>query len=408
MTLIRRLTVQVENPKSIAASIEGGRIISESVTSSKTIFCYNYNQEALKQYLEAIDYITQRYIRDNFINAISLSLIIFSNYLLNAAIFAASKTYILNSNLNSDDMAIVQTIMGEAFSTISSYMKSVWQLRKGLVITRSIYSTLETESLIPPFLKDNVNKLNTKNIKGKIEFKHVYFAYPSQPEHIVLKDISFSVLPGQKVALVGNSGSGKSTVIQLLNRFYDIEEGKGEILIDDVNIKKYNLYELRKKIGFVEQNPSLFKRSNLENIRYGNLKASDEKCYEAAKKVNALKILEKEENNKNIKKLPLSAGEKQKLSIARIFLKNPRILLLDEPTSALDKESEEEIEKSLDKLTINKTTIMISHKLNTIENCDNIFVFDDGYLFEQGTHNELMKLEKRYYNLRKYTSFNLK
>ena len=210
-------------------------------------------------------------------------------------------------------------------------------------------------------------------------------------------------MPGQKVALVGNSGCGKSSIIQLMNRFYDVEEGKGEILIDDVNIKDYNLYELKKKIGFVQQEPSAFKRSNLENIRYGNLQATDEECYEAARKVNALNILERD-NVQNLKETTLSGGDKQKLAIARIFLKNPPILLLDEPTSALDKESELEIEKSLDILSKNKTTITIAHRLNTIENCDKIIVFDKGRIKEQGTHDELMKLQKRYYSLRKYSS----
>ena len=272
--------------------------------------------------------------------------------------------------------------------------------------------TLETESLIPAYYNDNLNKILPNNIQGKIEFRHVYFAYPTNPEHVILKDINMTIMPGEKVALVGYSGSGKSTIIQLLNRFYDIEDGKGEILIDDVNIKEYNLYELRKKIGYVSQEPSLFKRSVIENIRYGNLNATDEECINAAKEADAYSILEKDEYNdidninKNKKKSALSGGQKQKLAVSRIFLKNPVILLLDEATSALDKQSEIEIQKSLDKLSINKTTVSISHRLNIIENSDKIFVFDNGRIKEQGTHNELMKLKKRYYILQKYSSVN--
>ena len=251
--------------------------------------------------------------------------------------------------------------------------------------------------------KNNLNKLSANNIKGKIEFRNVFFAYPFKPEHVILKDISFTILPGQKVALVGNSGCGKSSIIQLMNRFYDVEEGKGEILIDDVNIKDYNLFELKKKIGFVQQEPSAFRRSNLENIRYGKLDATNEECNEAAKKVNALNILERD-NDKNFKEKNITSGDKQKLAIARIFLKSPPILLLDEPTSTLDKESELEIEKSLDILSKDKTTITIAHRLNTFENCDKIIVFDDGRIKEQGTHDELMKLKKRYYTLHKYSN----
>jgi len=300
-------------------------------------------------------------------------------------------------------MTVSQSIISEGFSTIAAGMRSIWRIRKSVASLRSVYSILDTESLISPFEKDNIDKLTAKNIKGKIEFRHVYFAYPFQPEHVILKDVSFTIMPGQKVALVGNSGCGKSTIIQLINRFYDVEEGKGEILIDDVTIKDYNLYELKKKIGFVQQEPSAFKRSNLENIRYGNLEATDEECYEAAKKVNVLNILEKD-NDKNSKEKNLSSGDKQKIAIARIFLKNPPILLFDEPTSALDKDSELEVEKSLDLLSKDKTTITIAHRLNTIENYDKIIVLDKGRIKEQGTHDELMKLQKRYYTLHKFAS----
>ena len=172
------------------------------------------------------------------------------------------------------------------------------------------------------------------------------------------------------------------------------------------------MYELRKKIGFVPQEPSVFNTTNLENIRYGNLNATDEDCKNAAKEANALQILEKDKENELLndkgikKKAALSGGEKQKLAIARTVLKNPVILLLDEATSALDKESEFEVQKSLDKISINKTTIEIAHRLNTIENCDKIYVFDSGRLKEQGTHEELMNLKKRYYTLHKYSNLN--
>ena len=403
LTVIRRFCVQVDSPKSLAAGAEGGRILSESVLGSKTIFSYNFSQEALRLYLESIDYITQKLYRDNFVNALTLSLMTFCNYMYNVVIYALSKKYILNGSLDSDEMTTVQKIIDEGFTTMSGNMKSIFRIRKALGALRSIYSILDTPSLISPLEKDNINKISPNNIKGKIEFRNVYFAYPFQPEHVILKDISFTILPGQKVALIGNSGCGKSSIIQLINRYYDVEDGKGEILIDDINIKDYNLYELKKKIGFVQQEPSLFKRTNIENVRYGNLDATDEQCYEAAQKVNALNILERD-NDKNLKEKGLPAGDKQKLAIARIFLKDPPILLLDEPTSALDKESEMEIEKSLDILSQNKTTITIAHRLNTIENYDKIIVFDNGRIKEQGTHDELMKLRKRYYTFHKYSN----
>ena len=324
-----------------------------------------------------------------------MGLTFFSAFAKEAAICAATKKFVLNNSMDSDDMAIIQNVVGNSFITVLGLLRNLGHIKKAILSLKFIYSTLETESLIPPYAKENINKLSPDSIKGKIEFRHVYFAYPSNPEHIILKNINMTIMPGQKIALVGYSGSGKSTIIQLLNRFYDVEEGKGEILIDDINIKEYNLYELRKKIGFVPQEPSIFKTSYIENIRYGNLNATDEECKEAAREVNSLKILERDKTvNKKISSL--SGGQKQKLVLARLFLKKPVILLLDEATSALDKQSEIEVQKTLDKLTINKTTISIAHRLNTIENSDKIFVFDNGRIYEQGTHEELMKLKKRY------------
>ena len=410
INILRRMLMQVDDKRSIQSNMEGGSIISECVTNTKTIYAYNFQQEAIRIYLEAIDYITRQQIRDNLINGIVVALTFFANYSKNAAIFAATKRYVLNDTINTDEMAVVQSIIGDGFIQIAALMRDVGHIKKAIAAVKSVYSTLETESLIPPYSKDNYNKLTAENINGKIEFRHVYFAYPTNPEHVVLKDINMTIFPGQKIALVGYSGCGKSSVIQLLNRFYDVEEGKGEILIDDVNIKDYNLYEIRKKIGFVSQEPSVFKTSNLENVRYGNLNATDEECKLAAEEANASQVLQRDEVDMILeekgfkKKSSLSGGEKQKLAIARTVLKNPVILLLDEATSALDKESELEVQKSLDKISSNKTTLIIAHRLNTIENSDKIFVFDNGRINEQGTHDELMKLKKRYYTLYKYSS----
>jgi ATP-binding cassette subfamily B (MDR/TAP) protein 1 len=406
ITFIRRLTMQVDSPKSIESSMEGSRILSECVTNSKTIFAYNFSDEAVKLYLQAIDYITQQQNRDNLINGIAIGLEIFSRYCCYSSVYAATKRFVLNDTLTTDKMAVILSIAGVGFNSLTTLMRDIGHIRKAVAAIRSIYSTLDTESLIPPFPEDNINKTPADYITGKIEFKNVYFAYPTHPDNVILKNISFEILPGQRVALVGYSGCGKSSIIQLLNRFYDVEDGKGEILIDGINIKEYNLYELRKKIGLVSQEPSAFKGPSIENIRYGNLNATDEECFQAAAQANALNILEREKNinmDKSIKKKKnaLSGGEKQKLAIGRIFLKNPKILLLDEPTSALDKESEIEIEKSLDILSMNKTTISIAHRLNTIKNYDKIIVLHKGRLYEQGTHEELMKLQKRYYALYK-------
>ena len=251
INLFRRFVVQVDSKKSIEANMEGSSIISEIVTNVKTIFAYNFQEEALRIYTEAIDYITQNQIRDNFINGICIALNYFSNYVVYTTIYSTTKKYVLNDTVNSEDMSIVLNIVGSSFLTITSLLGDFGHIKKAIYSFKSIYSTLETESLIPPYAKDNINKLSPENIQGKIEFKHVYFAYPTNPERVILKDVNMTIMPGQRVALVGYSGCGKSSIIQLLNRFYDVEDGKGEILIDDINIKEYDLYNLRKKIGYV-------------------------------------------------------------------------------------------------------------------------------------------------------------
>ena len=412
--VIRRGMMQGTSKKGVKANVEAGGILSECVINTKTIFSFNFQPSAIRMYLNAIEFIRQQFYRDAFISGFFVALGNFASFAANAAVFALAKKYILDGSLDSEDMAVAMSVVTTCAQGISNGMGNLGNLKKALVAYKSIYSTLDTPSLIPPYERDNEGKVSAMNIKGKIELRHVYFAYPTRPENVILKDVSLVINPGEQAAFVGYSGSGKSTIIQLLNRFYDVEEGKGEVLIDDVNIKDYNLYELRKKVGLVSQEPTLFRISVLENVRYGNLNATDEQCIEAAREANIMKFFTPDRMNEVIgenkkdeavgtKKDPVSGGEKQRLAIARAFLKNPTILLLDEATSALDKDSELEVQKSLDKLSKNRTSVSIAHRLSTIEGCDKIFVLENGRLVEQGTHQELMKLGRKYYTLHKYS-----
>ena len=247
------------------------------------------------------------------------------------------------------------------------------------------------------------NPIRVDNFKGKIEFKNVDFRYKENSEE-VLTNFSLVIGPSKKIALIGETGVGKSTISKIIPRFYEVN--KGEILIDDVNIKDYELYDLRRLIGHVQQDVFIFFGSIRDNILYGNPLASEEEIIEASKKANIYDfIMSLKDGFDTIcgeRGIQLSGGQKQRISIARIFLKNPNILILDEATSALDNVTEKLIQKSFDELAKGKTTIMIAHRLTTIKDADEIIVLGKDGILEKGTHTELMKLKGVYYNM--YTS----
>uniref|UniRef100_A0A8B9D722 Bile salt export pump n=1 Tax=Anser cygnoides TaxID=8845 RepID=A0A8B9D722_ANSCY len=241
------------------------------------------------------------------------------------------------------------------------------------------------------------------DFKGSIEFLNCKFTYPSRPDVQVLKGLSVAVKPGQTLAFVGSSGCGKSTSVQLLERFYDPE--KGSVLIDGHDTKKVNIQFLRSKIGVVSQEPVLFDCSIADNIKYGsNTKDTTmEKVIEAAQKAQlhdfVMSLPEKYETNVGAQGSQLSRGQKQRIAIARAIIRDPKILLLDEATSALDTESEKTVQAALDKAREGRTCIVIAHRLSTIQNADIIAVMSQGTIIERGTHDELMAMEGAYYKL---------
>ena len=232
-----------------------------------------------------------------------------------------------------------------------------------------------------------------KILKGNIEFQQVYFAYPSRKTFPILQNISFHIKAGQQIALVGSSGSGKSTIAQLLLRFY--EPDKGNILIDEKPYSDYDLTLYRQHIAIVPQEVILFSGSIYENIRYGNIYATESAIIEAAKKANAYEFIMQFPDQFNTlvgdRGIQLSGGQRQRIAIARAILRNPSILILDEATSNLDAKSEQLVQNALETLMKNRTSIIIAHRLSTIRKADNIIVLQHGKIVQQGTYDELMK-----------------
>lgn len=234
-----------------------------------------------------------------------------------------------------------------------------------------------------------------------MEFSHVSFAYADEPEKMILKDVSFKVKPGETIALVGPTGAGKTTIVNLISRFYEAQEG--EILLDGHEVSSVTLKSLRSQLGIMTQDNFLFSGTIRENIRYGRLNASDEEVIEAAKAVNAHEFIEKLENGYateiSERGARLSIGQRQLLAFARTMVSKPGILILDEATSSIDTHTERMVQEGIDALLKGRTSFVIAHRLSTIRKADRIFVIDQGKILEEGNHGELMKKKGAYYQL---------
>ena len=313
-------------------------------------------------------------------------------------LFCANKW--LGVNLEVGVIYLFITYLRKIFEPIDRIIENVEIVQDATSSIDKIYEILEHEE----YLEDYDSGIEIKDVKGKIEFKNVWFAY--EDENWILKDVSFTINPGESIALVGKTGSGKTTITNLINRFYKIQ--KGEILLDGVNINDINLKSLRKNIGTILQDPFIFAKSLKDNIKlYSDV--SDERINEAVKLASATDFINSQNNG--ISEISAergnsySAGQKQLIAFARIFAQNPSIFILDEATANIDTTTEELIQKSVDKISAEKTSIFIAHRLSTIVNVDKIIVLNKGKILEQGNHSELLqkdgyyaKLYNAYYN----------
>lgn len=306
---------------------------------------------------------------------------------------------IAQGEMQTADLAMYALYIGIFISPIQILVELVEMMQKGLSGFRRFLDVMETESEI----RDADNAAELTDVKGHVRYDHVSFHY-NDDETPVLSDISIDIPAGKSIALVGPSGSGKTTICSLLPRFYDVTGGS--ITVDGKDIRGLTLKSLRSQIGMVQQDVYLFDGTIKDNIAYGKPGASDEEIIKAAKCASIhdfiMELPDKYDTYVGERGTRLSGGQKQRISIARVFLKNPPILILDEATSALDNESERWIQKSLEELSKNRTTITIAHRLSTIRDADEIIVITEDGIAERGTHAELLEkngLYAAYYNM---------
>ena len=319
------------------------------------------------------------------------------NYVMMAILLLFGGYRILRGRVfTTGDFLTIMSAIGSMYTPVRRSANIYNSLSTNIPSIGRIFEILD----VVPEIADAPDCVKFEEFRSDITFENVDFRYKDNDEKI-LKNINLVAKKGETVALVGNSGGGKSTLVNLIPRFFDVDAGM--ITIDGINVKDYKIKSLRKKIGIVPQETFLFGGTVLENIKYGNQKASVEEVIEAAKKANAHEFIEKLEQGYETeigeRGVKLSGGQKQRISIARAILENPQILILDEATSALDNESEQLVQDALEKLMKGKTTFVIAHRLSTIINSDKIVVIQQGEIRETGTHEELLNKDGIYKSL---------
>jgi subfamily B ATP-binding cassette protein MsbA len=302
---------------------------------------------------------------------------------------------VMNGGLSTGSLVVFILYLGKMYKPMQELSKMTDTYSKAAVGYERIQEVLQTEREV----KDVRGAIRAPRFKGKIEFEHVAFAY--DPNSPILKDVSFTIEPGQVAALVGPTGAGKTSIISLIARFYD--PVSGAVKIDGKDIRRYKQRSLRQQISFVLQETMLFHAPVWQNIAYGKPEATREEIIKAAELANASEFIDKLSDGYDTvlgeRGMTLSGGQRQRIAIARAVIRNTPILVLDEPTSGLDSSSEKLVFEALDRLMKNKTTIVIAHRLSTVRNADIIFVVDDGHIVESGQHDELIKEDGLYAEL---------
>ncbi|XP_047217708.1 ATP-binding cassette, sub-family B (MDR/TAP), member 4 isoform X1 [Girardinichthys multiradiatus] len=384
--------------KEQSAYAKAGAVAEEVLSAIRTVYAFSGQKKEIERYHKNLEDAKSMGIRKAISANIAMGftfLMIYLSYALAfwyGSILILSKEYTIGSVLTVFFVVIIGVFaMGQTSPNIQTFASARGAAYK-------VYSIIDHNPTIDSFSETG---FKPDLIKGNIEFKNIHFSYPSRPDVKILDKMRLSVSSGQTMALVGSSGCGKSTTIQLLQRFYDPQEGS--VSIDGHDIRSLNVCYLRGTIGVVSQEPILFATTIAENIRYGRLDVTQEEIEQAAKEANAYEFImnlpDKFETLVGDRGTQMSGGQKQRIAIARALVRKPKILLLDEATSALDAESETIVQAALDKVRQGRTTLIVAHRLSTIRNADVIAGFQKGNVVELGTHSELMEKRGVYHTL---------
>ena len=371
--------------------------LQESLSGIRVIKAFAMEQEEIRDFRIKNTKLKRIAIQTAKYNARSSAVSEALNYIMIAGLLLAGGYRVLRGHdFTPGDFVAIMGAISSMYAPIRRAITRFNEISVDIPSVGRVFEILEEE----PKIIDNKNKILFQYFSDNITFENVDFKYKDSEERI-LKNINLTVKKGETVAFVGNSGGGKSTLVNLIPRFFDVSSGV--IKIDGVDIKDYDVKSLRKNIGIVPQETFLFSGTILQNIKYGKRDATFDEIKEAAKKANAHDFIENLEEGYNTeigeRGVKLSGGQKQRIAIARAILENPQILILDEATSALDNESEKLVQDALEKLMGNKTTFVIAHRLTTIENSDKIVVLQQGEIKEIGTHTELLEKNGLYRSL---------
>ncbi|XP_057689868.1 ATP-dependent translocase ABCB1-like [Corythoichthys intestinalis] len=384
--------------KEQAAYAKAGAVAEEVLSAIRTVFAFNGQHKEINRYHKNLEEAKNMGIKAAVSTSLIMGFTFLMIYLSYALAFWYGSTLILSQEYSVGTVLSVLFALLIGASALGQTSPTIQSFSGARGAAYKIYNIIDRKPTIDSYSESG---FKPDSINGNVEFKNVHFTYPSRPDVKVLNNLSLTVKTGQTIALVGSSGCGKSTTIQLLQRFYDLQEGS--ISIDGHDICSLNIRYLRGIIGVVSQEPVLFGTTITENIRYGRIDVTQEEIETAAKEANAYDFImtlpDKFETLVGDRGTQMSGGQKQRIAIARALVRNPKILLLDEATSALDAESETIVQAALDKARLGRTTIVVAHRLSTIRNADVIAGFKKGEIVEFGTHNELMEKHGVYYTL---------